>query len=222
MKQIFTLVILVSLCLYSCNNEVVYSCDENINEWVHENLSDIRIMSRSEWNNLEEDIKVPVYRAFTHQQRVNFWKNRFSDILALEWSDEEKAHIGLLLDFVNDNQYIFEGYDIMSDKEKNIFDLFIYEWKDKARVDFGWSNSLLFSILASGNTMLDTTGTLLITSNKKNSRYLEPYSSCNCSTSSDWCDSSSINECEKKSCDDSTYGCGTIWIYSCNGVCGGI
>lgn len=222
MKQIFTLVILASLCLYSCNNEVVYSCDENINEWVHENLSDIRVMSRSEWNNLEEDIKVPVYRAFTHQQRVNFWKNRFSDILALEWSDEEKAHIGLLLDFINNNQYIFEGYDIMSDKEKNVFDLFIYEWIDKAKVDLGWSNSLLFPILASGNTMIDTNGTLLITNNKANSRALTPYSSCNCSTSSDWCDSSSINECEKKSCEDSTYGCGTIWIYSCNGVCGGV
>lgn len=223
MKQFFTLILFMSLFLQSCNNEVVYSCDEIVNEWVRENISNIRIMSRSEWNNLEEDFKIPAYRAFTHQQRVNFWKNRFCEILKLEWSNEEKTHIELLLDFIDNNQYIFEGYSMMSDNEKNVFDLFFYEWKDKAKVDFGWSDSLLFSILASGNTMIDTKGTLLITDNKVNSRALKPYSTCNCSRSSDWCISSSSSYiCENVPCEETTNGCGTIWVYDCNGRCGGI
>ena len=72
MKQIFALILFMSLGLSSCDNEVVYSCDKTINAWIHENLSDIRTMSRSEWNSLEEDIKIPVYRAFTTQQREFF------------------------------------------------------------------------------------------------------------------------------------------------------
>ena len=219
MKQVFTFVIFMCLCLQSCNKEVVYSCDEIVNEWVHENLSDIRVMSRSEWNKLEEDLKMPVYRAFTHQQRMNFWNDRLSEILKLEWLDEEKAHIETLLDFINNNQYIFEGYGMMSDKEKNTFDLFFYEWKDKAKIDFDWSDSLLFSILASGNTMIDTKGTLLVTDNMLNSRSLKPTSVCICSTSSDWCETS---YCEGVPCEETFLGCGTIFAFDCNGRCGGI
>lgn len=227
MKKIYFFILFLSVCLCSCNQEIVYSCNESIDEWVHENLSEIRLMSRSEWNCLEEEIKIPVYRAFTNQQRVDFWNERITDILALEWSKEEKSHINLLLKFICEHQYFLDGYKLMSDDEKNVFDLFFYRWIDKAKIDFKWSDKILYSILASGNTLLDTKGTLATTARQFGSRaatLASTESKCNCSKSSDWCMSSSASySCEDKPCDDDTLiGCGTLLNYDCDGRCGDI
>lgn len=211
----------MSLC--SCSQEIVYSCDEAVDEWVHENISEIRIMARAEWNNLKEDLKIPVYRAFTLQQRVNFWNERLADILSLEWSDEEIGHIDSLVNFINEHRHFLNGYSFMSDDEKNIFDLFFYQWMDKARTNFKWSDKLLYAILASGNTLLDTDGTLSVnqTGGKGTFRSEDAKSQCNCSKSSDWCTPSSW-DCEDSPCEDTFLGCGTMLVYDCTGRCGGV
>lgn len=40
---------------------------------------------------------------------------------------------------------------------------------------------------------------------------------CACSTSSDWC--SGGYDCYSGPCDATSRGCGTLWLYSCNGLC---
>ncbi|HEX8073234.1 MAG TPA: bacteriocin fulvocin C-related protein [Pyrinomonadaceae bacterium] len=40
---------------------------------------------------------------------------------------------------------------------------------------------------------------------------------CSCSTRSDWC--SGESECLKSACSESSWGCGTFGVYSCNGEC---
>lgn len=214
----------ISMYLCSCNQETVYSCNESIDKWVHENLSEIQVMSRSEWNNLEEEFKIPAYRAFTLQQRIDFWNEKLTDILSLEWSKEETDHINSLIDFINEHHHFLNGYSFMSDDEKNVFDLFFYQWMDKAKTDFRWPNKLLYAILASGNTLLDTNGTLSTnqTNNKKTPFSVDPKSQCNCSQSSDWCISSFASySCEDHECEEGD-GCGTLFVYNCNGLCGGI
>ena len=213
----------MSICLCSCEQETVYSCNASVDEWVHENLSDIQVMTRSEWNNLEEELKIPAYRAFTFQQRIDFWNERCTEMLSLEWSDEEKEHITLLLNFINEHTNFLNGYSSMSDEEKNVFDLFFYQWRDKARTDFNWSDNLLRAVLASGNKLLDTKGTLLINQgNNRTSLLSDSESDCNCSQSSDWCTPPGW-DCEDVSwCEEDTWGCGTILAYDCDGRCGGI
>lgn len=222
MKIIHCFILFISVCLCSCNQETIYSCNESVDEWVHENLSEIQLMSRSEWNSLDEGLKTPVYRAFTLQQRVSFWNERLTDILALEWSGEEREHINSIIKFINTHRHFLGGYSLMSDDEKNLFDLFFYQWMDKAKIDFKWSDKLLYAILASGNTLLDTNGTVLI--NQASSRVAllsdtEP--KCNCSRSSDWCTPNGW-DCENTPCKTDSPGCGTMWAYDCNGRCGGI
>lgn len=212
----------ISIWLSSCNQETVYSCDASADAWVHDNLAEIQVMTRSEWNNLEEGLKIPAYRAFTLQQRVNFWNEKLTDVLALGWSDEESEHLNLLIQFINEHQHFLDGYDNMTDEEKNIFDLFFYQWTNKAKEDFQWSDRLLRSIIASGNTLLNKKGKLLV--NRGNGRkaiLLSTESTCNCSMASDWCTPSGW-DCEEVPCEETSWGCGTILVYDCDGRCAGI
>lgn len=43
---------------------------------------------------------------------------------------------------------------------------------------------------------------------------------CSCSVDSDWCNSG--YECFTGGCDVTNFGCGTLWLYSCNGSCWGL
>lgn len=218
MKKLYVFAIALSFFSSCSNEEKVYSCNESINEWVCENLSDIRTMSRTEWSKSDEKLKIPIYRAFTHQQRLDFWLGKFQEVLSLDWSDAEKKHISKLIKELESHPNFVDGYNGLSDQEKNEFDLFFYEWFEISKNEFKWSDRQLYAIVASGNTLLDTKGTLLVSKNKEATlSYAE--SNCNCSTSSDWC---STSMCEDVSCEDTFLGCGTIFAYDCDGRCGGI
>lgn len=226
MKKYFMLISLMGIVLCSCNNENVYSCDDTIDEWVQDNLSEIRVMSRTAWTTLEEDIKAPVYRAFTNQQRVDFWIEKLTDVLSLDWNEAEKEHIASVIDFVNQHPNYLDGYDYLADDDKNTVDLFFYEWEEKAKGEFNWSKELIYGIIVSGNTLLDKTGTLLTTINQTGSRATvlsTTESTCNCNLSDDWCGTST---CDNVTCEEKGGGvfiyCGILGMRKCNGRCGGI
>ena len=225
-KKIF-FIICTSLFLLSCNNEVIYSCNETIDEWIHENLPDIQSMSRSEWNNLEEELKLPVYRAFTIQQRIDFWNEKVTETLSLDWTNAEREHINLVLHFVNQYPHCLNGYDLLSDKEKNNFDLFFYKWTEKATNELNWSKELIYALVVSTNKLLDTKGTLLTSVNPKGRSAVltTTESQCNCNIKDNWCLNSSCDEtpCEKDKEKGMLFlGCGFLGAKECNGRCGGI
>lgn len=219
MKKKFSLLLLMITFLSSCNYDIVYSCDENINDWVHDNLNAIQVMTRSDWNKIEEKFKIPVYRAFTLEQKVVFWNEKLADLLLLEWSDNEKIHIQSLITFINEHQHFLNGYTLLSDDEKNVFDLFFHQWIYTAQNELKWNNKLLYAILATGHSLVDNKGTLDI---YKNRSALLSYgeSNCNCSTASDWCTPSNW-DCLKVPCVETSHGCGTLLVYLCDGRCGG-
>lgn len=213
----------MGIVLCSCNNENLYSCDDTIDEWVHENLAEIRDMSRATWTTLDEDIKTPVYRAFTNKQRVDFWAKKLEEVLSLDWNEAEKEHIVSAYNFIKINPHFLDGYNILSDEEKNKFDLFFYEWIEKGKTDLHWSMELMYGIVASGNRLIDKQGTLFATVNQTGSRAIvlsTSESKCNCSVSSDWCTPSNV-DCEYADC-EIVGGCGTFWVSDCDGRCGGI
>ncbi|MGM9568920.1 MAG: bacteriocin fulvocin C-related protein [Phascolarctobacterium sp.] len=215
--------LVMSFLLSSCNQEQIYSCDKSIDEWVHSHLSEVQTLSRSEWKQLTENFKVPVYRAFTLEQRATFWNEKLTEALTLGWSNIEKEHIQSLITFINEHQKYLNGYDSISDEDKNIFDIFIYQWIDFAKTNLGWSNKLIFAMLASGDSLLDTNGTLAINRmNNKSTFSNETNSTCNCSLKSDWCTPNGWDCQIDKTCEDTTLGCGTLFMYDCTGRCGGL
>lgn len=220
MRNFIILSTFACLMFSPCNSEEpIYSCDQTENEWVKENLSDIQTMSRSEWVNMDEHLKIPVYRAFTQKQKLDFWISKFKDVLSLNWNDAEREHISSLIEMIKEQAPVLDGYEKLSDEEKNEFDLFFYKWFETSRETFKWNDKLIYGIIASGNTLLDKEGNLSISNNRMtNLSYTE--SNCNCSTRSDWCTPSNVY-CESTSC-STTSGCGTMFVYDCNGRCGGI
>ena len=79
MKKLFFIVGLLSLLtFFSCQNEenVYYSCDEAEDAWVKENLSSIRKMETTEWFSISEKLKLPVYRAFSLEQKQSVWMEK--------------------------------------------------------------------------------------------------------------------------------------------------
>ncbi len=180
--NLFFLTCLLSV-FASCQKEEIYSCNEEVNDWVKENLKEIRTMTRSEWKNLDEYVKRGCFVAFTQQQKVDFWKEKFNEALELGWTKEEAEHI-------------------------------------KAEQQFQWSKSTIAGLIATGNKLLDKKGTVQINQTRAMTKS-GGESRCNCSTSSDWC-SGSVDCQSTNDCDDNNHGCGTLFVYSCDGRCNGI
>lgn len=105
----------------------------------------------------------------------------------------------------------------MSDEEKNTFDLFMHQWQEKAINELHWDFQLLKAVVASGNTLLDTKGTLAL-SNNRTTMFSSAESNCDCNETSDWCTPQGWS-CEDTQCTGSSFGCGTLLLYSCNGEC---
>lgn len=89
------------MTFFSCQNEenVYYSCDEAEDAWVKENLSSIRKMETTEWFSISEKLKLPVYRAFSLEQKQSVWMKKLEDVMMNnEWKTEEIEHLQQLYD----------------------------------------------------------------------------------------------------------------------------
>ncbi|MDE5710858.1 MAG: bacteriocin fulvocin C-related protein [Bacteroides sp.] len=205
----------------SCQKGEIYSCNEEVNDWVKENLKEIRTITRSEWKNLDESVKRGCFVAFTQQQKVDFWKEKFNEALELEWTKEETEHIKAMYQFVDEHPEYFDFSTKRTDEEIEYFELFVYKWTKKAEQQFQWSKNTIGGLIATGNKLLDKNGTVQINQTRAMTKSVKEKSPCNCNVKSDWC-SASV-DCEAtNNYEDSVHGCGTLWVYSCNGRCNGI
>ena len=153
MGRCFSFLLVIILSLVSCNkNEVIYSCNSEVNDWVNKNLYGISTMTRSEWKALDNEYKIPVFRAFSQEQRILFWKEKINDIINdYEWKEEEYNHLIELLEFINNNEDIFDFSKDFSDEQIEKIEVFSYKWVEKALNELEWNLPLIKSIIASGD-----------------------------------------------------------------------
>ena len=227
MKKTYLMMFLfIGLALTSCDNEdkIVYSCDQAKNDWVHENLDEIRCMTRAQWDLVSEGLKKPVYAAFTPEQRVNFWMEKLYQTLLLDWNDEERVHIQSLILWLEEKPQFLKGYNKLTDEEKDEMDSFSYLWIEKAQKELGWSNATVAGLVLSGNKMLDKSGTLQTVSSV-GTRATRAESSCDCTINDDFCayfNPGLFGECMKAKCKVVEEDCGWLWQKDCDGECGGV
>jgi hypothetical protein len=97
-------VALTTTCFVAgCQKEedMVYSCDSEQDALVKTNIVEIRTMTRQDCQQVDNNLKIPVYRAFTPQQKQTFWVDKLNETLeAHEWSELERTHIITLRDAV--------------------------------------------------------------------------------------------------------------------------
>lgn len=227
-KVFYAFIVFVGLlCIISCSeqDEIVYSCDDAVNTWVKNNIDEIRCIDRPQWKRLPALKKRAAYIAFAPQQKIAFWKEKLTDVMALDLTEEERNHVRLVYDFVVEHSDYFLKKEGLTDKEKNILDLFFYKWAEVAQSKFGWDMKLVAAIAASGDDVevkRTSSGTLYY-DDLFNPDISKGSKSCHCNTGffSDFCNVTGEGECEDVECEGSNFGCGWIWMGSCNGRCSG-
>jgi len=230
MKKLLSIVCLSILLFSSCNKnseDINYSCDSAVNAWAKSNRSEIHDMSRSEWLKLTENKKQATYRVFNASEKWNFWKDKLSETLTLNWNTNEKIHIKALYDKVNENPQWFEDNFSKSEDFSEV-EKFCYIWSEYAKMNLGWNKQQIGSIIMSGNQLLDTKGTLIEITDKsfKSTRLkttteiTETKLNCHCNRTHDFCDK--YEQCTNPSnskCNELDKGCGILLLESCDGRC---
>lgn len=207
--------------MYSCNQEAnsVYSCSKAINEWVVENLSVIKTMNRADWNQLDEEKKVAVYRAFSFQQRVVFWDEKFKEVMSLNWSEDELQHIEKAHDFLKDHLSFLSSREL-TDDESDELHRFCYLWVKEGMEKLGWAEKVPLSIIATGNSIENMDGEIVMMSPLPLVDGPSEKPNCNCHAGNiifHMCGQNS--SCDDSGCDGASNGCGFFWEESCDGRC---
>lgn len=233
MKKNILLICLSIFALLSCssNDETVYSCDPNVNNWAKANIKQIQSMKRSEWLDLDKSKQRAACIAFTPEEKYNFWLEKLNEVLTLNWSEDEKKHISELYNWVSQNPDIFKITNIESDEFAN-FEKYMYQWSEDGKSKFGWNKQILSAIAMDGNKMIDTTGNMekrnTVKSNirfKVTSEAIGAGKTCDCNTSHNFCDNNLSGD--KADCIDTRTskciykgnGCGWLVLEPCNGYC---
>lgn len=214
--KLFSLVVFLLLFTNCQKNELLYSCDEGLNDWVFDHKEEIKEMNRENWKLLDERVKIPVYRAFNQEQRISFWKEKVKELLTLDWSEEEKQHISLLADFIEKNPNFF-ALNKKTDEESEKYDIFAYKWVMKAQRDLHWDMKLITAMVANGNLLLDRSGRFERSKTHLNIKRYQEMDNCQCDLDQyiPWC----LNGCQKSPCNQLETGCGFMLAYKCDGMC---
>lgn len=156
------LFIMLGMLLFSCKekSELLYSCDPNIDQWVKENLVEIRQMKRDEWNELDERLKKPVFSAFTKNQKQCFWLQKIDEIIELGWNEQELNHWLLAKKEIEKRVGAFD--DVQNQNDVDSLEIYFFEWKNIAIKEFFWPKSFIMATLYVGNKVIDKEGTLEI------------------------------------------------------------
>jgi hypothetical protein len=162
MKQKKTITIcMFALCFFLFIYSQDYADEIDVDVWISEHQTEIRIMKREDWLKLDETLKRPVYRKFTEKQCYYFWIDKVNEVMrSFDWNELEKIHLNLLLNTLSDNRKWFENDKIESLKkiDKEAFETFFSAWTEYAKDTLGWNSHLIGAILVTGNKVLNKKG----------------------------------------------------------------
>lgn len=154
-KFVVMFILLLTPFLIHAQTDNVCGGDSVSEAWAETNKDKITKMTRSEWLKLPTDgIRRAAYTRFTPEQRVQFWKDKLTDIAADDkLSEEEKSHVMKLHDFIVSHQDLFTGKPITPEQETEV-NTFMEDWMQTAERQFKWSRRMVYSIAASGEEIM--------------------------------------------------------------------
>lgn len=225
-KYLYWVTMMLLLGFSSCqqDDELIYSCDPEEDAWAKENLDDIRVMTRANWLKMDDSKKRVVYRAFSAEQKCNFWIEKIDKVLlANQWTEKEFNHISLLKDAVKEHLNWFNLKGIEADEKTfDEFKIFAYQWLEHARNELKWDDFLIGSIVATGDDLAIVNGKVeskVVSSNRVIMKKREE--TCDCKTSNivfTTCGSLQNSDCLSSSC-ETIRDCGFLTSETCDGIC---
>lgn len=216
-KKIFLLLMTITLTFTSCEKDLLYSCDEVTNAWVKENINDIKVMTRSTWVELPENLKGPTFGAFSSEQKSAFWNERINEILLLDWEEKEEVHLKKLQHAILINNHWFNTENRTFKDEEEML-IYAYIWIDYAKEELKWDDSLIFAIVGSGNKIIDKSGEQYTINNTHSRLKNGSERNCNCNKKYNFCGRLEP-DCLDTDCIVVPY-CGWLLLSECNGLCG--
>lgn len=213
-SKLFVIIILSSILLSSCQQEVVYSCDPVKNQWVKDNLNEISQMTRSQWLELDISYSKPVYIAFSPSQKHILWEEKMRDLFKFDWNEKEKAHLELLMNLLENNENLFDEKKMKDNDFCAFIKCFEYNWYTYGKDELGWSVDLMRSIVTDPHPLYNKEGSLLINIGQVAPTIAtlgEP--DCNCNLTSIW-----YADCIEYNCKWTSLGCGFLTMFSCDGM----
>jgi hypothetical protein len=222
MKNGSFLILVFFLFFLSCEKDEQprYSCDDDINEMVRSQYEELQNITYDEIIQYEVEEQKAIFRAQTPENKYALWVERFGRVLQLTWTQEEEDLIQLLSDSLKVSWY----YDNLLPNQISERNDFLLSWFQSGINNVGLSFEMLHAIAARIDINVQSNNQNLMapsdfsTYNGGSFRGSGSKKDCKCSQESDWCLSSAL-ECLSYDCSTANHGCGTVWVYNCDGYC---
>mgnify|MGYP000831599280 FL=1 len=86
-----------------------YSCDPEIDNWVTQNINRVKTLTRADWLDIDNiEYQRGAYGAFSVEQKVKLWIEKFDEALKLDWNETEYKHIKRLQEEVQNHSIWFQ------------------------------------------------------------------------------------------------------------------
>ena len=230
MKIKMLILFLLTIGMFSCSNEdgSSFSCNKEVDTWVKNHLVEIQSMDRMDWLNIDNNLKIATFRAFTKKQKIEFWNNKLTQALDLDWNEKEKTHIIEVISFINSHSEFFAS-NKLTEEQENLLELFFYNWMKYSLDTLNWDKKVVYALVGTGYPLKDKTGaldthSLIENSVEKLTADSENGSELMCNCKIDYllsCFPDTHMECKDEDCyDNNKLGCGWLWLEACTGRCG--
>lgn len=150
--------------------------------------------------------KTAFLETLSNDEKLLIFKRRIErKLTAVSLNAEQKQHLQRLIDNVT-----VDIYDRSSEHRNEQLN-FLKQWTEEGKIVFG--NDLLFDLVGS---LTSDQAKAQLEANAKRLAGARPAANCNCSYASNYC-SGNASCSTLASCNGS--GCGTLWLYTCDGAC---
>ena len=221
LKFISVCLLLLSIGLFSCSqDDEIFSCDKDANQWVKSNLAEIKQMTNADFLKIGNLVyQRAAFNALSQNQRQSLWIEKLINVLKLDWTEQESQFIESLLEFVKTNPFIFSKEHDPKDLEK--VEIEYYRWGEYAYEELKWERKLLAAVVGTPHNL---SGNKEIELNLKSfpTAKNESEAKCECSQGiGDFCMQFWTMCCIpiNSGCDKVESDCGWFWGQECNGLC---
>ena len=214
MKKIIPFLFTV-LFLYSCQQtELQFSCDPVIDAYVTENRDELAQLTVHEVTVYELPLQRAIFASWSAEKKRNVWLDKLHYVMENEPLIE--AEIGHIQDLID---HVVPGYfeESTVEQEKSERYAFAEKWQHYASIVLGWPESyigfLVFRLYTSPSQitaekdLLEAIKMSVVTDTELN---------CDCNGTDDFCQNA---DCGSGECSSTQFGCGWLFMDSCNGIC---
>ncbi|MDX8341778.1 bacteriocin fulvocin C-related protein [Draconibacterium sp. IB214405] len=210
-RKVLMIIGLLTL-LFACDEEQYqYSCDEEVDVFVKENLELFETCNLELLASYSTEIQRAALRMNTPERRFELWNEKYETLLLdPSFSEKEQIHIESFM-----NQLTVKHFD---PENSELFDElldFYVKWEGYALDTLEWDKETLSLIVASLQTERN-----LGMNTKSVSTDPMAGSECSCNTGSDFCNDTQASCVESQNCrTGQIMGCGILGMEECDGSC---